>query len=545
MPEKQWPRDPLNDALVPADDPEVKRGAIVAALIPRDDLMDRLICHYSSWLILRRAVAWILRIKQHLIALAAERRASTQFTIQSRILRSEPINMTELEAAALAIIRYIQGCVFPGEMTNLQKQCPLKSASRLLNLDPVLVDGVLRVGGRLKNCPISNSRKHPIILPKSHHVVTLIIQDAHEKVGHCGREHVLAEIRERYWILRGNSAVRKVLRNCLSCRRRQGSLMKQKMANLPLERVSPELPPFTHTGVDFFGPFYVKRGRGQVKKYGVIFTCMTSRATHLEEAESLSADSFMCALIRFIPRRGQVKTLRSDKGTNFIGAGKELKKELDNLMHANDSIQGSMLSREISWTFNPPHASEFGGVWEREIRSVRKILDALLVQQALTDESLHTLLCEVEAVMNSRPLTHVSSDHRDPSPLTPNDLLLLKSTTAVPAYVTRGDDLYSRKRWRQASYLADVFWHRWKKEYVSLLQQRQVRMRSSKNLKVGDVVLLADDSVPRSEWPLGRIVHVRTSDDGLVRSASLVSKGKTVTRPVSKLVLLIDDSSSS
>ena len=232
--------------------------------------------------------------------------------------------------------------------------------------------------------------------------------------------------------------------------------MRQNIANLPLERVCPELPPFTHTGVDLFGPFYMKRGRVQVKKYGVIFTSMSSRATHLEVAESISTDSFICALIRFTSRRGQVKSLRSDRVTNSIGANKELKRELDSLVHTNDNIYTAMLRRHVSWTFNPPHASEFGGVWEREIRTARKILDALLVHQTLTDESLQTLICEVEAVMNSRPLTHVSPDHRKLKSLTPNDLLLLNDTTPVPIYVTRGGDLHSRKRWRQASYLASV-----------------------------------------------------------------------------------------
>ena len=320
--------------------------------------------------------------------------------------------------------------------------------------------------------------------------------------------------------------------------------MKQKMANLPSDRVTPELPPFTHTGVDFFGPFFVKRGRGQQKKYGVIFTCLSSRATHLEVAESLSTDSFICALIRFVSRRGQVKTIRSDRGTNFIGASRELKREMESLAQTTYKIHGEMLKRQVSWKFNPPHASEFGGVWEREIRTVRKIFEALLVQQTITEETLQTLFCEVEAIMNSKPLTYVSPDYRDPKPLTPNDLLLLTSAAPVPHYVTRGEDLYARKRWRQASYLADVFWCRWKKEYISLLQQRQVRMRQSKNLKVGDVVLVADDSVPRAQWPLGRVVEVRTSDDGLVLSASLVSKGKTYTRPVSKLVLLMEDPAS-
>ena len=183
----------------------------------------------------------------------------------------------------------------------------------------------------MTNSSFSLDRKHPAILPKRHHVVDLIIQQAHEEVGHSGREHVLSQLRERYWIVSGNAAVRRVLGRCLSCRRRQGQFLGQKMANLPADRVMADEPPFSSTGIDFFGPFFVRRGRGQEKRYGAIFTCLASRAVHLEVAESLSTDSFLCALRRFIARRGQVKRIRSDHGTNFVGANNELRAEVERL----------------------------------------------------------------------------------------------------------------------------------------------------------------------------------------------------------------------
>ena len=174
----------------------------------------------------------------------------------------------------------------------------MKASSRLARLDPRLVDGLIRVGGRLTNSSLSEDAKHPIVLPKRHHVVDLIVQQTHEQAGHAGREHVLSQLRARFWILSGSSAVRRVLSRCLGCRRRRGPFVAQKMADLPSDRVTPE-PPFTNAGIHFFGPFYVKRGRGQEKKYGVVFSCLVTRAVHIEVADSLSTDSFLCALRRF------------------------------------------------------------------------------------------------------------------------------------------------------------------------------------------------------------------------------------------------------
>ena len=265
------------------------------------------------------------------------------------------------------------------------------------------------------------------------------------------------------------------------------------MADLPSDRVTPE-PPFTNAGIDFFGPFYVKRGRGQEKKYGVVFSCLVTRAVHIEVADSLSTDSFLCALRRFLARRGQVKRIRTDRGTNFTGGERELAAEIDRLMKNESVLHDAMLRRDIEWILNVPNASHHGGVWERMIRSIRKVLDSLLVQQMLTDEALRTLLCEVESVLNRRPLSSVSHDHRDPLPLSPNDLLLLGGAAPSPGEFGP-EDLYGRRRWRQVQYLADLFWVRWLKEYVPLLQSRQKWLNPERSLEVGDVVLIADS------WP--------------------------------------------
>ena len=193
----------------------------------------------------------------------------------------------------------------------------------------MLVHGILRVGSRLGNAQISEEAKRPIILPKKHHVTDIIIRKHHEELAHAGREHVLASIRQKFWIVKGRVAVRRVLRNCFSCRRRYALAGEQRMADLPSERLVPDQPPFTFVGVDYFGPVLVKQKRSHVKRYGCIFTCLTTRAIHIEIAHSLDTDPFISAMRRFIARRGRPQVVRSDNGTNFHAGERELRAALD------------------------------------------------------------------------------------------------------------------------------------------------------------------------------------------------------------------------
>ncbi|KAJ8406747.1 hypothetical protein AAFF_G00296630 [Aldrovandia affinis] len=166
------------------------------------------------------------------------------------------------------------------------------------------------------------------------------------------------------------------------------------MANLPEDRLLPDKPPFTNTGVDFFGPFDVKRGRGTVKRYGVLFTCLTLRAIHIEVADSLDTDSCINAIRRFVCRRGQVTIMRSDNGTNFVAAERELREAIQQL--DNDKIERALQPKEIRWMFNSPAASHQGGVWERQIRTVRRIFSSIMKEQAINGDCIQTTMCEVE-----------------------------------------------------------------------------------------------------------------------------------------------------
>ena len=209
------------------------------------------------------------------------------------------------------------------------------------------------------------------------------------------------------------------------------------------------------------------------------------------------------------------------------------------------------MQKKISWKFNPPYSSHFGGFFEREIRTVRKILFSILTSQniRLSDENLCTVMCEIESIMNNRPLTEITSDPSDSDALTPNHLLLLNAGITLPPGLFKKSDCYLSRRWRQVQYLADMFWSKWRREYLVLLNQRQKWTNTERSLRPGDLVLVSDVALPRNQWPLGRVLRVHPDASGRVRSASVnISKFKnakakdfscsTVLRPITKLVFL-------
>ena len=292
---------------------------------------------------------------------------------------------------------------------------------------------------------------------------------------------MLALLRKRFWLIRVNTRARSVLSSCFQCKRRHGATGQQKMANLPHPRVTTDQPPFTCAGIDYFGPFVVRQKRSLVKRYGAIFSCWVLRAVHLEISHTLDTDSFILALRRFIARRGQVKEIRSDNGTNFMGAEKALRIMSSGWNQAK--IHDTLPQKGIKWVFNPPAASHHGGVWQRLIRSTHKILGALTKEQVLDDECLQTLLCEAESIINGRPLTKFSDNPNDLEPIMPNHLRLLRQNDSLPPGLFEKNNTYSGRRWRQVQYLANVFWGRWKREYLLSLQARQKWFRPRRDRK--------------------------------------------------------------
>ena len=530
-PESEWVIHPLCTEELSDADPEIKRESLSFALQVSNACtsFSFIVERFSSWYKLLKFIALCLRCQRRFV----EKRNSRQ---QAHSFPKELLMLPDLERAEREIIKFNQRIAFAEEIDALQNGRSVKKSSVLVKLDPILAQGLLRVGGRLGRAALPEDSKHQIIIPRNSHLARLIVHHFHEKSAHSGREYVLSLLRERFWLIRANSVVRSVLSSCFACKRRHAPPGVQKMADLPIPRITPDKPPFTCVGIDYFGPFLIRQRRSQVKRYGAIFTCLALRAVHLEISHSLDTDSFILALRRFIARRGQVKEIRSDNGSNFVGGERELRTMIENWNQVK--IHQCLLQRGIKWIFNPPSASHHGGAWERLIRSTRKVLNGLVKEQTLDDESLQTLMCEAESIINGRPLTKVSDDPRDLEPLTPNHLLLLRQDSPLPPGLFVESDSYSRRRWAQVQYLADIFWKRWRREYLPLLQQRQKWFNPKRNFAVGDTVIVVDDSSPRNVWPIGRITEVFPDNRGMVRRVKVQTKTSTLERPITKLCLL-------
>lgn len=518
-------------------DEEVKKTTCHVSCVSIDNPLDILMNASSDWYKLKLRISWLLKLKNAL-------RERTN-------LMNAKISADDLEVSETAIIKYVQNKYFSSEITKIVSKHEISKSSNLRKLTPFLDEsGVLRVGGRLGKCQIEYAIRHPIVLPGSSPIVKLLVRWTHCRVGHLGRETTLSYLRKKYWVIKANSITRNILNNCVICRKYHSKPLSQQMSDLPPVRVTGDLPAFAHTGVDLFGPFDVTNGRKVFKRYGVVFTCMNSRAIHLEIAYTLDTDSFVNALRRFVCRRGNnIKSITSDNGTNLRSGERELREALNQWNQTH--IESWLKQNHIEWRFNPPTASNFGSAYERLIRSVRKVINTTFRQQIVrcTDEDLVTLLCEVECILNNRPLTKISDDPADVDALTPNHLLLCNSCVTFPPGLFKKEDSYLRRRWRQLQYVADVFWSRWRKEYLVLLNERQKWHNIKRNLKVGDIVLVTDLSLPRNQWPLARVIEIFPDNKGLVRSVILkVSKCRdnnvknfncvTLHRPISKIVFL-------
>ncbi len=467
----------------------------------------------KTWFQLVKQVAWLLRFKYFLLGRPD----------------LSPLKVTDLRSAELIIFQHVQ-------LSFTASQIKSHSFQKLF---PVSSDGLWRVGGRLQLAHVDFDTQHPILLPTFHPVTSLIVFACHIISGHGPLEATLGQIRQRFWILSARTIIKKIIKNCHLCKRLNAKAGVQLMAPLPADRFSINSKPFAFTGLDFFGPFFIKSGRSVLKRYGCIFTCLNIRAVHLELVTSLDTPSFLMCLERFISRRGKPLRLRSDNGTNFVGAKSELQKMISSWNRIK--LNNFFLQQDIEWIFNTPLASHHGGVWERIIRSTRSLLLKLNSEQCQSDEGLATLFCMVEQILNNRPICKLSSDINDERPLSPSHLLILSSGSSDPAFLGHFDkpDSY-RNRWKQTQYLASLFWTKWLAAYLPTLQLRVKWDSSLANLKVGDLVLLPD-TTSRLCWPLGLIVEVIPSRDNLVRSVKVKTQSGIYTRPITKVYKLEGD----
>lgn len=356
------------------------------------------------------------------------------------------ITVREIERATTTIMKIIQGEKFAEEIKCIESGRNVSKKSKLRKLNVFLdSEKIIRVGGRSKNASIPFNAKHQIVLPKNDDVTRLIINAKHRMALHGGPKLVEAVIRRKYWVIDSQSTINKVINGCVSCAKYAPKAMDQLMANLPKYRVNKPFKVFMNIAIDFAGPFFIKtttlRNAKMVKAYVAVFVCMATKAIHLELVSNLSAEAFIAALRRFIGRRGSVATIFSDNGTNFVAANKiinEMNEEEKN-RHQN-SLDGELLSKKIVWHFAPPGSPHHNGLAEAAVKSMKFHLKRTMGENHLTFEELCTLLIQVEAVVNARPICAMSNDPNDLQPLTPAHFLQM-----VPMELAPDSDLLDTK----------------------------------------------------------------------------------------------------
>lgn len=480
--------------------------------------------YFSSWFRLYRAVGnWIM---------LAERLQQKVNEDKDRI----SLNASHLNKAKTIIFKEAQmTCFMDDYMALLNENSILKGgAFEKLN---VYIDnnGVVKVKNRAHYADaVCGVQRDLIILSGKHHLTKLIVMHYHRAFHHLNHETVLNEIRQIYFIIKLRVVYKSVRRNCQYCKVNLAKPVAPQMSPLPPARLGAYQRPFTYVGVDYFGPIAVISGRKSLKRWGVLFTCLTVRAIHLEIAHTLSTDSFLMCLRNFISRRGIPAEIYSDNGTNFRGADRFLKEELKNIKF--DEVQIDLAYRGITWKFNPPAAPHMGGAWERLVRSVKAVLNKISPSQKFTDESLRSALMEVELIVNSRPLTYVSLETEDQEAITPNHFLVGSSNGSKPFCIAENIDY--RMCLRQSEMFANMFWRRWIKEMLPTLTRRSKWFEKVKPISEGDIVIIVDENTVRNSWLKGKVVAVTTAADGQVRRAKVQTKNGIMERPAVKLAVL-------
>ena len=416
----------------------------------------------------------------------------------------------------------------------------MRSNSKLISLNPYLDDkGLVRVGGRLENTTLRYSAKHPIILSKSSRLTELVIDQAHRTTLHGGPKLTLSVIRDTYWIVSGVQTVKKQLRNCIKCRRFKQEIGQQIMADLPQARVTPSRP-FTNTGVDFTGHIDIKLSKGRgvrtTKGYVAVFVCLAIKAVHLELVSNLSTEAFLAAFRRMCARRGTPKNVYSDNGTNFVGASRILKREYKEIANTiNEEFINNINEMNITWHFNAPAWPSAGGLWEAAVKGMKYHLKRVMGEQRLSYEELTTLLHQVEACMNSRPLCTIS-ESPDDSCLTPGHFLIGCPLISRPQMDPELINLSSR--WHLIQNMNKQIWKRWSSEYLQHLQTRSKWQTPSKNIEKDDIVVIKEDNMPPGRWALGRVCETHPGKDGHTRVVTLKTQNNIMKRPINKIIPL-------
>lgn len=460
--------------------------------------------------------------------------------------RKGPLSTEDVYKGTMLLIRMVQKMSFSSEFKALSLSNKISSTSSLISLNPFIDNfGILRVGGRLKNSLLNFDTKHPIIFPKQHPLTESMITYFHQKNLHAGPQSLLAAIRLQFWPIGGRKEVSRIINKCVRCLRLRPRVVEHIMGELPKDRFA-GCKAFLVTGVDFCGPILYRseiRTRAPIKSYICLFICFSTKAVHLELVKDLSTQGFLSALKRFISIRGRPKTIWSDNATNFVGSKNEMA-DLRRLFLSQEhlkSVHEQCLENSIDWKFIPPRSPHFGGLWEASIKIAKLHLLRTLGQSILDFDELRTLIYQISAIMNSRPLCPLSENPNDLDILTPAHFLIGGPFTSFAEPDITMLNIHRLSRWQRVCFMQQLFWKKWSTEYLTLLQQRTKWQTTSSNIKIGTMVLLKEENQPPLKWQLGRIIEIIKGDDGVARVAIIKTANAIVRRAVSKICILIND----
>ena len=522
-PEEKWPESIISTV---KELPGYKKNIHIITPLQEWDLS--LLERVSSFNKLINVTAYVLRFIRNL-------RMSRDKRNVNKILSLE-----ESHNATKYWIKRIQSVSFSSEISSLNRGKSVCTSLQKLSifLDE---DGIIRVGGRLKRSELQYGSRHPYLLPKDNKFVQLLIQNHHRSYCHAATNALIAILRREYWITSIRRQVSRVIRNCITCFRFKPSIQPPFMSDLPADRVTAARP-FSGTATDFAGPYLVKssllRNAKSVKAYLCVFVCLATKAVHLEVVSSLSVEGFIAAFTRFVSRRGLPVLIRSDRGTNFIGANNYLKEVTQFLLDHELILIEEFRRQNINWQFNPPASPHMGGLFEAAVKSAKTLLRREIGESILTFEELSTIFSKIEAILNSRPLVPMSEDPSDLEVLTPGHFLIGQPLIALPESQWKNTKMSRLSRFQVIQKMYQNIWSRWHSEYLTSLQVRNKWYHQVENLKIDDLVLIIDENSLPLQWKRGRIIELYSGKDSVVRSVKLKTQYGELVRPVVKLCKL-------
>lgn len=534
-PKDAWPESQI---VISEDDPDIRTEMKKTFFVKTpNDLFTFIENRFSRFQVLINTMAYVRRYTQ------------------LSLVRVGPLTLDEIQEAETHVIRIVQQNLFPEEYKHLietrfptddviqphqqQHQAKISKTSSLISLAPFIDEnGLIRVGGRIDHSPeLTYDQKHQILLPQCR-FTTLIIRHLHRIHLHPGPMLMLSIIRERYWPVRAKSAIRKVTHECITCFRAKPQLTQQFMSDLPPARVTMTVP-FTNTAIDYAGFYTIKTGTTRnapsTKCYISMFKCMCTGAIHLEVVSDLTTQAFIAAFTRFVSRRSKPNECFTDNGTCFEGADNELKKIITDM--EKDVIQ-FYTDQAIRWNFTTPRAPHAGGIYESGIKSMKHHLKRIF-QKSFNFEQLTTVLCKIEAILNSRPITPMSEDPNDLKVLTPGHFLVGRTLISLPERNFINVPTTRLKLWQQIQQTTQQFWHSWYHDYLHNLQKRPKHFREKFEVRVGDMVLLVDRNLPSMKWMMGRVIQLFPSKRSkIVRNVKVITQFGTKERDIRYLCFL-------